>query len=622
MSTWTMSVHANPLRSLVHEFSCEMERHEPQVRFHREAEAKEEHVADPGPAALKRFRINRSDLIAHGYTEGCEQCKFVEENHKSKGGLQHTEACRKRILEAISQSEAGRARLAEYDERVNRNIAERIEAQVNKDQKHAEEAQPRREDGEALGRGRAAAEAAPAGEQHLRSKEWHDVPGGERAPMSPRLRPTQHDDVGVRGGMGLPADELPSETPGRDISDEPMDEGQHVHPDGGPAHGETYEDMHEDAGDGSGDGGDAVNGDIDMGFLGSLEPEVGDTVSELLLQQLGSTGRSYKREARRGFKHLVLEIYSPPRVTAEIRRQRHRYLLPGFAFDLTTVDHDDGEPWDFTRKDKREKARALLRRQRPLLLIGSPMCTAFSTWQYLNARKYKDPNAKLKAKIQAQLHMHFVVSLHCEQLEAGRYFLHEHPRWATSWNLPDVEGMLKIPNVQMVQGDQCQYGAQVRRGQHSGAPVMKPHVQLALSASGPVQAMFRVPGSLLQTQWRKARHVRGKITADMAKYPRELCRAVLKGTTNQLKKDRKFKPGCYGLQAVDDEEEIQDNLYGPARGYSGKSRDDLTGQVLRDDLVKAARMQELEYFCSKGVSLKVPQRRAREVNPSASDGFM
>ena len=82
--------------------------------------------------------------------------------------------------------------------------------------------------------------------------------------------------------------------------------------------------------------------------------------------------------------------------------------------------------------------------------------------------------------------------------------------------------------------------------------------------------MFRVPGSLLQTQWRKARHVRGKITADMAKYPRELCRAVLKGTTNQLKKDRKFKPGCYGLQAVDDEDEIQDNLYGPAQGNSGK----------------------------------------------------
>ena len=41
-----------------------------------------------------------------------------------------------------------------------------------------------------------------------------------------------------------------------------------------------------------------------------------------------------------------------------------------------------------------------------------------------------------------------------------------------------------------------------------------------------------------------------------------------------------------------------------------KYKDDLTGQPLRDDLVKIARAKELEFFCSKGVWLKVPRQRS------------
>ena len=74
-------------------------------------------------------------------------------------------------------------------------------------------------------------------------------------------------------------------------------------------------------------------------------------------------------------------------MSAEVKRGRYRNLAPGFAFDLTVADPDDGQPWDFSRRDKREKARRMLREQKPILLIGSPMCTQFSTWQYLNYSK-------------------------------------------------------------------------------------------------------------------------------------------------------------------------------------------------------------------------------------------
>ena len=38
-------------------------------------------------------------------------------------------------------------------------------------------------------------------------------------------------------------------------------------------------------------------------------------------------------------------------------------------------------------------------------------------------------------------------------------------------------------------------------------------------------------------------------------------------------------------RAQDDEEEIEKNLRGPAQGYSGAYKDDLTNQTLKDELV-------------------------------------
>ena len=82
--------------------------------------------------------------------------------------------------------------------------------------------------------------------------------------------------------------------------------------------------------------------------------------------------------------------------------------MAGFAFDIMVLDPDDGQPWDLSVKAKRDKARAMIREQRPFMLIGSPMCTAFSTWQRLNAARSKDPDAMRRAKEGAILHFNFV----------------------------------------------------------------------------------------------------------------------------------------------------------------------------------------------------------------------
>ena len=56
-------------------------------------------------------------------------------------------------------------------------------------------------------------------------------------------------------------------------------------------------------------------------------------------------------------------MYSPPRVMAELRRMKHRHLLPGFALDRADVDPEDAVPRDVTKSGKREKARQMRQRQ-------------------------------------------------------------------------------------------------------------------------------------------------------------------------------------------------------------------------------------------------------------------
>ncbi len=85
-----------------------------------------------------------------------------------------------------------------------------------------------------------------------------------------------------------------------------------------------------------------------------------------------------------------------------------------------------------------------------------------------------------------------------------------------------------------------------------------------------------------------------------------LRKALLKGMRNQMISDGIIIPGCLGMQArTDDIVMAVDNDLPP--GCSGKYRDDITGQYLKDDLVAAARAVELQYFHEKGVWTKRPK---------------
>ena len=140
--------------------------------------------------------------------------------------------------------------------------------------------------------------------------------------------------------------------------------------------------------------------------------------------------------------------------------------------DLTVVDPDDGQPWDFNVKAKRDKAERIIADGRAMLLIGSPMCSAFSQLQTLN--KWSTPEVVRNMRLQeARRHIEFCCKLYRMQLEQGLYFLHEHPKRALSWEEPSVKALLRDHRVMRVDGDMCMFGmSQEVEGER--VSVMKP----------------------------------------------------------------------------------------------------------------------------------------------------
>ena len=96
------------------------------------------------------------------------------------------------------------------------------------------------------------------------------------------------------------------------------------------------------------------------------------------------------------------------------------------------------------------------------------MSTQFTQWQRLSAAKTNDKQALERARAAAIAHMDFVVLLYEEQVAGGRYFLHQHPRHADSWDLKSVRRLRSTPGVEFVHGDQRQFDVQIQHGTFEG----------------------------------------------------------------------------------------------------------------------------------------------------------
>ena len=115
--------------------------------------------------------------------------------------------------------------------------------------------------------------------------------------------------------------------------------------------------------------------------------------------------------------------------------------------DLTTG-------WDFKLEEHRQRAEKYVDEEKPLVLIGSPPCVAFSQLQTL----IPDSDRKASQLAEGMRHMEFVVKLYRKQVEGGRIFLHEQPAYAKSWAIPAIRKMMREVGVDVVEADQSMFG--------------------------------------------------------------------------------------------------------------------------------------------------------------------
>ena len=125
----------------------------------------------------------------------------------------------------------------------------------------------------------------------------------------------------------------------------------------------------------------------------------------------------------------VVEVFSPERVGQACGKFG---LIQGTAMDIKSG-------YDFDLEIDRARFWKNIKEEKPMLVIGSPPCTLFSKLQELNKFMYRDSKAWMEKfqerMLQAKRYVSFCLKIYEYQRSEGRYFLHEHPWLATSWQL-------------------------------------------------------------------------------------------------------------------------------------------------------------------------------------------
>ena len=99
--------------------------------------------------------------------------------------------------------------------------------------------------------------------------------------------------------------------------------------------------------------------------------------------------------------------------------------------------------YDFSKKEARDRAEKHQADDKPVLLVGSPMCTMFSILQHMTPWS----EDKQKRILEAEKHVQWACRMYEKQHDEGRVFLHEHPASASSWKLPCIRKLMKREGV-------------------------------------------------------------------------------------------------------------------------------------------------------------------------------
>ena len=520
--------------------------------------------AEPPDRSARRTQLVRSDFRTHGFTLGCPGCDIISSGSGSEA--RHNKAGRERMEAILITTEEGQRRLEQASERINQyheRMSERLVKRGRTENNAQETSNTSIPDTSIPDRDVPVADVPVAptlgnnvapGSVVLDSTAASSAASTnvlmERATAPKRKRSgDDDDDVAAMGEISVP----PAIAP-------PSLESGGSH----PSNKRTAEVTTE---------------------------ELDDGMTDMLLIH---SGESHVRG-----QGAVCEVYSPPRVATHAAAQG---MGPGWSLDLTTVD-SQGRIWDFDDECCRQRARDLVHKTRPLLLIGSPMCTYFSTLQNLHKGRVSSKEFQREFK-RACRHLAFVFELYELQVQGGRYFLHEHPASASSWKQKVVVDFIaRHLELYAVTSHMCQFGM-FAKGEQGDGPVLKPTRWLTNSPCIASALDVKCP--------RDHDHVH--LVSNRAKgaaiYPPALCRAIIKGFAEQLKVDsvqdadtKKRDAPAFSLDIlqVDSDDTGAVPAEDPDDLEDWTASDDVRGGVLPVAEVKRARQREVQYLKDRKV---------------------
>lgn len=300
----------------------------------------------------------------------------------------------------------------------------------------------------------------------------------------------------------------------------------------------------------------------------------------------------------------VVEIFSPPRFVASAAKFG---LAPGFSVDLSAQKPDgSGEFWDLNKMRDVKQLDKLVDEEDPILLTGSPRCDPFSVLRSLNWRSLGlEPN--VSKKIEGEKRLDLSVDYYWKQLRRGRYFLHEHPAGADSWDRPKMRELQQHPGIYTVSGPMCKWGMELDTRRKGRGYVFKPTKWVTNSrilAEILDQRCTNFTGGPLH------RHVSlgGGLAHLCERYPQALVDAVLVGLKRQMVEDKMISSlelHCSGPDPT--EPTFSSAVEHYVLDEAVKYYDDISGEVLPGDLVAAARKEEISWVKSIGLYDKVPR---------------
>ena len=177
---------------------------------------------------------------------------------------------------------------------------------------------------------------------------------------------------------------------------------------------------------------------------------------------------------------------------------------------------------DFRLESDRKRARAMVLKDRPGLLILSPPCTLFSHLQNLHPQGL--PNVRAPAAwAEAIVFIEFAMELAEVQRRAGQCFVFEHPPAATSWKLACLIEMMSKDGVEECVFDMCTFG--MKATDADGEALVRKTTRVITNDPG--------IASILQgarcTGGHRHVHLIGGRPPAAAIYPMDLCKCLLSG---------------------------------------------------------------------------------------------